>query len=106
MRRRTRAIATVLMLLAMSLSGCMFWASEEAPEVVEENPYPSIWERHTLEWQTNDTMSYLLEPGPYHALDVQEAFIEVDTSDVWETGPAQSTVHLSYWLPNNTLEGE
>ena len=82
----------------------MFWGSEEATEKVVENPYPSIWERHTLEWQTNDTMSYLLESGPYHALDVEEAFIEVDTSDVWETGPSQSTVHLSYWLPNNTLE--
>ena len=84
----------------------MFWATEETPEKMDENPYPSIWDRHTLEWQTNDTMSYLLEPGPYQALDVQEAFIEVDTSQVWETGPAQSTVHLSYWLPNNTLEGE
>ena len=106
MRRRTHAGAAVLMLLAMSLSGCMFWGSEEATEEVVENPYPSIWERYTLEWQTNDTMSYLLEAGPYHALDVEEAFIEVDTSDVWETGPSQSTVHLSYWLPNNTLDGE
>ena len=96
MRRRTHAGAAVLMLLAMSLSGCMFWGSEEATEEVVENPYPSIWERYTLEWQTNDTMSYLLEAGPYHALDVEEAFIEVDTSDVWETGPSQSTVHLSY----------
>ena len=106
MRRRTHAGAAVLMLLAMSLSGCMFWGSDEATEEVVENPYPSIWERYTLEWQTNDTMSYLLEAGPYHALDVEEAFIEVDTSDVWETGPSQSTVHLSYWLPNNTLDGE
>ena len=65
------------MLLAMSLSGCMFWASEEATEEIVENTYPSIWERYTLEWQTNDTMSYLLEEGPYHALDVEEAFIEV-----------------------------
>ena len=71
MRRRTRAGAAVLMLLAMSLSGCMFWASEETPKEVDENPYTSIWERHTLEWQTNDTMSYLLEPGLHHALEVQ-----------------------------------
>ena len=105
MRRRAHAAAAVLMLLATSLSGCMFWPGEATEEIVE-NTYPSIWERYTLEWQTNDTMSYLLEEGPYHALDVEEAFIEVDTSDVWETGPSQSTVHLSYWLPNNTLEGE
>ena len=106
MRRHAQAGAAILMLLVTSLSGCMFWGSEEATDQVVENPYPSIWERYTLEWQTNDTMSYLLESGPYHALDVEEAFIEVDTSDVWETGPSQSTVHLSYWLPNNTQEGE
>ena len=29
-----------------------------------------------------------------------------DTSEVWDVGPDQSTVHLSYWLPSNTLEGE
>ena len=71
-----------------------------------EVAYPSIWDRHTLEWQTNGTMSYLLEAGPHTALEVQEAFIEVDTSEVWDVGPDQSTVHLSYWLPSNTLEGE
>ena len=48
----------------------------------------------------------VLEQGPYSALDVQEAFIEVDTSDIWETGPPTSNTHLSYWLPNNTLTGE
>ena len=53
--------------------------------------------------------SYILipsEPGPFHPLDVQEAFIEVDTSEVWEVGPSVSNVHLSYWLPNNTISGE
>ena len=48
----------------------------------------------------------VLEQGPYSALDIQEAFIEVDTSDIWETGPPTSNLHLSYWLPNNTLTGE
>ena len=47
-----------------------------------------------------------LEPGPHYALDVQSAFIHVDTSEVWETGPAESQVHLSYWLPSNTQDGE
>ena len=106
MRRRTHAGAAILMLLATSLSGCMFLPSEEATEEAVENPYPSIWERHTLDWQMEDSMSFLLNPGPYQALEVAEAYIEVDTSDVWETGPSQSTVHLSYWLPNNTLDGE
>ena len=68
--------------------------------------YPSIWDRHSLEWQTNHTYSFLLEPGPYEALEVMEAFIEVDTSEVWDIGPSVSTVHLSYWLPSNTLDGD
>jgi len=38
--------------------------------------------------------------------EVQEATFEVDTSAVWETGPATSNVHLSYWLPSNTELGE
>ena len=106
MRRRTYAGAAVLLLLTMSLSGCVFWADEESPTPIEDSPYTSIWERHTLEWQMDDSMSFLLNPGPYQALEVAEAYIEVDTSDVWETGPSQSTVHLSYWLPNNTLDGD
>ena len=47
-----------------------------------------------------------LEVGPYSAMEVQEARITVDTSGVWESGPESSEVHLSYWLPNNTIEGD
>ena len=47
-----------------------------------------------------------LEVGPYSAMGVQEARITVDTSGVWESGPDSSEVHLSYWLPNNTIEGD
>ena len=72
----------------------------------EETPYVSILDRHTLEWKDNHTFSYTLETGPYYALDVKEIDVDVDTSDIWETGPAMSSVHLSYWLPSNTLEGE
>jgi hypothetical protein len=53
----------------------------------KEEFYPSLWDRHTLDWDTSGTFSRVLEPGPFHALEVQEAFIEVDTSSVWETGP-------------------
>ena len=38
-------------------------------------------------------------------MEVKEARITVDTSEVWENGPDSSEVHLSYWLPNNTLDG-
>ena len=98
-------LALAMLMLMSSASGCMSGAMKDG-SVEGEVTYPSIWDRHTLEWQTNGTMSYLLEPGPHTALEVQEAFIEVDTSEVWDVGPDQSTVHLSYWLPSNTLDGE
>ena len=68
--------------------------------------YPDLNQRHQLDWNMTHTYSRVLEDGPYYALDVQEAYIEVDTSDVWETGPSESEIHLSYWLPSNTIEGE
>ena len=93
-----------MILIITSLSGC-FGAEEEAIKQIDEN-YPSIWDRHTLEWNTTHTHSFLLDQGPYYALDVQEANIEVDTTGVWEGGPNSATVHLSYWLPSNTQEGD
>ena len=72
----------------------------------KEGMYPSIWQRYNLDWNWTDSYSYTLQPGPYHALEVQEATFEVDTSEVWETGPASSSIHLSYWLPSNTEMGE
>ena len=68
--------------------------------------YPDLFDRHKLEWDMNGTHSYLLKEGPYESLEVQEAFINVDTSSVWETGPSDAVVHLSYWLPSNTLNAE
>ena len=94
-----------LFLLAGS-SGCISSVSDDGSPGGPEVSYPSIWDRHSLEWQTNHTYSFLLEPGPYEALEVMEAFIEVDTSEVWDIGPSVSTVHLSYWLPSNTLDGD
>jgi len=93
-------------MLLSATSGCVSPTTDDDASDGSDVSYPSIWERHTLDWQTNNTFSFLLEPGPHEALDVQEAFIEVDTSEVWDVGPEVSTVHLSYWLPSNTLEGE
>ena len=99
------ALFMTCLVLAMSLSGC--FGSDETQEIgSEESLYPDIYSRHTLDWNWSDSYSYVLEPGPYTALEVQEAFIEVDTSDIWETGPPTSNVHLSYWLPSNTQDGE
>tara|TARA_S200000501_G_scaffold128794_1_gene121731 strand:+ start:1212 stop:2945 length:1734 start_codon:yes stop_codon:yes gene_type:complete len=68
--------------------------------------YPDLKSRHTLDWNMTHTFSKVLEPGPHYALEVQDAIFSVDTSSVWESGPAEADVHLSYWLPSNTLQGE
>ena len=97
------SVGMSLLFILAAFSGCL---GQEPPS--PEDPtisYPSIWDRHTLEWNTSGSYSLVLEPGPYSALEVQEALISVDTSSVWETGPNEAEVHLSYWLPNNTEEG-
>ena len=105
MQSRLRALSLALIILTVSMSGCL--SSRENPSTgTEETPYISIFDRHTIDWKDNHTFSYTLEEGSYYPLEVEEAFIDVDTSDIWETGPATSQVHLSYWLPSNTLEGE
>ncbi len=106
MRASLPALLLAGLMLLAATSGCLSSLTDDGASDGSDVSYPSIWERHTLDWQTNNTFSFLLEPGPHEALDVQEAFIEVDTSEVWDVGPAVSTVHLSYWLPSNTLEGE
>ena len=106
MANRLHALSIALIFVLVSMSGCIFSDTSTSDKMPEEGEYPSIYDRHTLAWQDNHTFSYTLEQGPYYSLDVQEAFIEVDTSEIWETGPDTSEVHLSYWLPSNTLEGE
>ena len=80
----------------MTFSGCIFSDSNETENNSSDLQYPSVFDRHNLDFQDNHTFSYVLEKGPHSSLEVQEAFIEVDTSDIWETGPETSTVHLSY----------
>ena len=106
MAKRTLTGSVMVMLVVFSFSGCMFWEGTDPKEDVEDTLYPSIWERHTLDWKTEGSYSMSLEVGPYSAMGVQEARITVDTSGVWESGPESSEVHLSYWLPNNTIEGD
>ena len=105
MRRVSLAYLLVGLYILSVASGCISSMDEDRSSDSEVS-YPSIWDRHSLKWQTNHTFSFLLEPGPFYPLDVQEAFIEVDTSEVWEVGPSVSNIHLSYWLPNNTIAGE
>ncbi len=105
MGRRQSAMILVLIMLSSSLAGCFGEDIQPSPPE-EPETYPSIWDRHQLEWNMTHSFARVLEPGPYHALDVQDAYITVDTSSIWETGPAESEIHLSYWLPSNTEEGE
>lgn len=100
-----QALCLVALLLTLPLSGC-FGDATPSPTDEDETGYPSIWERHTLEWNWTGSYARVLEPGPYEALPVQEAFIDVDTTGTWEGGPNTAEVHLSYWLPSNTEAGE
>ena len=104
MRRSSLSLTLVGLLLCASLSGC--FGAEDAAETEQAALYPSLEDRHTLEWNMSHTHSFVLEPGPYQSLEVQEATIDVDTNGVWEGGPNTATVHLSYWLPSNTELGE
>ena len=97
---RVVSVAIVALVLSGLLSGCL------GREGDVDNSYPSIWDRSDLDWDTSGTFSRVLESGPFYALEVQEVMIEVDTSSVWETGPSSAEVHLSYWLPSNTADGE
>ena len=106
MSKRVYVVGVTLMFTCMTFSGCIFSDSNETENNSSDLQYPSVFDRHNLDFQDNHTFSYVLEKGPHSSLEVQEAFIEVDTSDIWETGPETSTVHLSYWLPNNTLKGD
>jgi len=99
------AILMTLLFVLVPLSGCL-GSEKTEDEPIESSYYPDIYDRKDLKWEWNGTYSMVLSPGPYDALPVQEALIEVDTSDIWETGPETSEVHLSYWLPSNTELGE
>ena len=95
---------TVLLLL-VPLSGCLGQTESSSPQEAD-TLYPSIWDRHTLEWNWTGSYARVLQDGPHQPLPVQEAFIDVDTTGTWEGGPNSAEVHLSYWLPSNTEAGE
>ena len=69
---RSAWLLTLLVLLG-PLSGCLGASPSGEDAEQEAAMYPDISERHALEWNWTDSYSYVLEPGPYTALDVQEA---------------------------------
>ena len=102
-------VFTVLTAFIFLSSSALIYLNDREEEILINNQsyfYPDLFDRHNLEWNMSGTHSYVLKKGPYYPLDVQEAFIDVDTSSVWETGPSSAIVHLSYWLPNNVQDGE
>jgi len=101
---RGRAAVLALLILCIPLSGCL--SDNAGLEPSETDDRLRLEDRYLIEWNWTGSYSRVLEDGPYTALPVQEALIEVDTSDIWETGPPTSEVHLSYWLPSNTEAGE
>ena len=73
------ALFITCLVLTASLSGC--FGEQETEEIeVEQGFYPDIYSRHTLDWNWTDSYSYVLQPGPHTALEVQEATITVDTA--------------------------
>lgn len=100
-----QALFLSTLLLLMPLSGCLS-GDEGTSREGQDDMYPSVWERHTLDWNWTGSYARVLEDGPHEALPVQEATFEVDTTGTWEGGPNSAEVHLSYWLPSNTQEGE
>ena len=101
---RGYAVVLALLVLCVPLSGCLSDPAGDNPGAVDDRL--RLEDRHLVEWNWTGSYSRVLEDGPYTALPVQEALIEVDTSDIWETGPPTSEVHLSYWLPSNVEAGE
>ncbi len=106
MRKFFYTFCVTVLITTSVLSGCILNPQEKIVNDDLHKIYPSIYDRYNLDFQHNHSFSYTLERGINYALDVQETFIEIDTSDIWETGPETSTIHLSYWLPNNTLDGD
>ena len=88
-----QAVVLATLLLLVPLSGCFGdTATPDSPD--STSLYPSIWDRHTLEWNWTGSYARVLQDGPHKALPVQEALIEVDTSGTWEGGPNTAEVHL------------
>ena len=58
MANRLYALSIALIFVLVSMSGCIFSDSSTVDEVSDEGEYTSIYDRHTLTWQDNHTVSY------------------------------------------------
>ncbi|MEC7239529.1 MAG: hypothetical protein VXV81_05205, partial [Candidatus Thermoplasmatota archaeon] len=69
-----QAVMLIVMFLTLPLSGCLS-STSEITESESSSLYPDIYDRYNLQWDWNGSYAMVLEPGPYEALDVQEATI-------------------------------
>ena len=64
MSKHVYVVGIALMFTSMILSGCIFSDSNKTENNSSELQYPSIFDRHNLDFQDNHTFSYVLERGP------------------------------------------
>ena len=91
-----QATFLAVMFLMLPLSGC-FSPTSTTDADSDDTYYPDIYDRYTLEWNWDGSYAMVLEPGPFEALEVQEATITVDTNGVWGGGPNRADVQWSDW---------
>ena len=58
-----RAWLLMMLFFGASFTGC--FGEETSSDNSDLTTYPSIWDRHTLEWNTTGTYSMVLEPVSY-----------------------------------------
>ena len=58
MANRLHALSIALIFVLVSMSGCIFSDSSTADEIPDGVEYTSIYDRHTLTWNDNHTVSY------------------------------------------------
>ena len=61
-----RTLGITALFLSALLSGCIFSEASDGPIDAEEVSYPPIWDRHTLEWETDGSYSLVLELSLIH----------------------------------------
>ena len=77
-----RTLGITALFLSALLSGCIFSEASDGPIDAEEVSYPPIWDRHTLEWETDGSYSLVLEKGPYSPLAVSYTHLTLPTKRI------------------------
>lgn len=107
MQRQSSAVAVLLILLAIPLSGCL---GEDGFSPVDEasNTHwlPPVEERYDLQYQNNDSFSRVSIDGSHGIANVASIFVPVPEINLADGGAGTTggaEVHLGLWLPE--IEG-